>query len=486
MSKAFDKVWHEGLLFKLKCYGVDDHLYNILENYLQNRMQRVVLNGKTSSWASVNSGVPQGSVLGPLLFLIYINDLPEDLVSVAKLFADDTSIFSTVLDINKSSENLNRDLENIRKWAFQWKMTFNPDPNKQATEVIFSHKKKPIMHPVLYFNEAPIFSAPLQKHLGLILDEKLNFIDHLNEKISKANKGIGLIRRLYHYLPRMSLLVIYKSYIRPHLDYCDVIYDQPHNDTFCRMIESVQYNAALAITGSIKGSSRERLYQELGLESLSDRRWYRRLIYFYNIITRKTPEYLYSLVPNKQQSHDPARKELFRDFLSHTDYFNNSFFPYCVKEWNNLSLELRESVSVSKFKKSLLKFIRPNFRPIFDINDPIGLKLLTRLRVNLSHLREHKFRHNFHDTVNPLCSCSLEIESNNHYLLRCPFFTCIRKTLLDNIVEIVGTVSNLADDNLVELLLYGNTTYSKEKNASILNCTINFFKSSGRFDMPLM
>ena len=90
----------------------------------------------------------------------------------------------------------------------------------------------------------------------------------MNEKISKANKGIGLIRRLYSYLPRKSLLNIYKSFIRPHLDYGDVIYDQPHNDTFCRMIESVQYNAALAITGAIKGSSRDRLYQELGLETL--------------------------------------------------------------------------------------------------------------------------------------------------------------------------------------------------------------------------
>ena len=127
MSKAFDKVWHKGLLFKLKCYGVEGDFYNILANYLQERKQRVVLNGKSSSWLDVNAGVPQGSVLGPLLFLIYINDLPENLVSISKLFADDTSIFSTVFDVNKSSEDLNKDLENVKNWAFQWKMTFNPD-----------------------------------------------------------------------------------------------------------------------------------------------------------------------------------------------------------------------------------------------------------------------------------------------------------------------------------------------------------------------
>ena len=149
------------------------------------------------------------------------------------------------------------------------------------TDVNASHKRNPVNHPVLLFNDLPIASAPIQKHLGLILDEKLTFAHHLNEKISKANKGIGLLKRLYYYLPRKSLLTIYKSFIRPHLDYCDVIYDQPHNDAFCKMIESVQYNAALAITGAIKGSSRDRLYQELGLESLSDRRWYRRLVYFF-------------------------------------------------------------------------------------------------------------------------------------------------------------------------------------------------------------
>ena len=114
ISKAFDKVWHKGLLFKLKSYGVEGDLYNILKHYLQNRNQRVLLNGQSSPWLDVNAGVPQGSVLGPLLFLIYINDLPENLISVSKLFADDTSIFSTVQNVIKSSEDLNKDLETVK------------------------------------------------------------------------------------------------------------------------------------------------------------------------------------------------------------------------------------------------------------------------------------------------------------------------------------------------------------------------------------
>ena len=218
------------------------------------------------------------------------------------------------------------------------------------------------------------------------------------------------------------------------------------------MIESVQYNAALAITGAIKGSSRERLYHELGLESLSDRRWYRRLVYFFNIVSRNSPNYLYLLLPAKQRSYDPIRSNLFRNFTSHTNFFLNSFFPYCTIEWNKLGPNLRNSTSISMFKKGLLAFISPKQCYIYNIIDPPGLKLLTRLR--MSHLREHKFHHNFLDTLNPLCSCSLQIESTSHYLLRCPFYTHIRKTLLDNITNLIGDISKFSDDKLTNLLLY--------------------------------
>ena len=210
-----------------------------------------------------------------------------------------------------------------------------------------------------------------------------------------------------------------------------------------------------------------------------------KITFFFKIITRNSPD-IYIHCTRQQRSYDPARSNLFRTIASHTDYFQNSFFPYCVNEWNKLGVEIRKSVSISMFKKSLLSFIRPNSRPVFNIIDPTGLKLLTRLRVNLSHLREHKFRHNFLDTVNPLCSCSLEIESTSHYLLRCPFYRCLRKTLLDNIVDIIGSVSGLSDDKLVDLLLYGNNMYSMENNASILKYTIVFLKSSERFDIPLI
>ena len=118
ISKAFDKVWHEGLLFKLRSMGISGELYNLLGNYLSDRFQRVILNGQTSSWRPVIAGVPQGSILGPLLFLVYINDLPNELKSRVKLFADGTSLFTIVKDKSESVNTLNNDLLLISKWAY--------------------------------------------------------------------------------------------------------------------------------------------------------------------------------------------------------------------------------------------------------------------------------------------------------------------------------------------------------------------------------
>ena len=142
ISKAFDKVWHKGLSFKLKQNGISGSLLNVLNHYLSNRKQRVILNGSSSDYHPIESGVPQGSVLGPLLFLIYINDLEINIKSKVKLFADDTMIFSVVEDPLISASDLNHDLELINKWAHQWKMAFNPELNKQAVEILFSQKIK--------------------------------------------------------------------------------------------------------------------------------------------------------------------------------------------------------------------------------------------------------------------------------------------------------------------------------------------------------
>ena len=175
-------------------------------------------------------------------------------------------------------------------------MQFNPDPNKQANEVIFSRKTSSnnLSHPPIKFNKIDISKSPHQKHLGIVLDSKLSFNAHVDQKIKKCNRIIGLIRRLSTTLPRNALLTIYKNFVRPHLDYGDILYDKPNNENFQNKLEKVQCRACLAITSAIQGTSRTKLYDELGLRSLRKRRWCNKLIFFYKIVNGLLPDYLYS------------------------------------------------------------------------------------------------------------------------------------------------------------------------------------------------
>ena len=177
-----------------------------------------------------------------------------------KLFADDTSLFTIVQDSTTAANDMSHDLELIKQWANDWRMSFNHDPQKQAVELIFARKRIEINHPVVLFNDIPIKKVNEHKHLGFTLDSKLSFSAHIKSAISKTRKGIGLLKYLSKYLPRHTLDELYKLYVRPHLDYGDVIYHIPTKicefsqnallSNLMEKVESVQYSAALAITGA--------------------------------------------------------------------------------------------------------------------------------------------------------------------------------------------------------------------------------------------
>ena len=186
-------MWHDGIIYDLTQNGISGNLLNLLEYFLKERKQRVVLNGQFSKWENITAGAPQGSILGPLLFSIYINDLTEGLTSNAKLFADGASLFSVVHDIKASASDLNKDLEIKNNWAFQWNMSFNLDPTKQAHEVIFSPKAKEMYHSLLVFNNVSVSQLSSQKHLGVLLDSKLIFDEHLKMVSLKISKTLGLL-----------------------------------------------------------------------------------------------------------------------------------------------------------------------------------------------------------------------------------------------------------------------------------------------------
>ena len=266
--------------------------------------------------------------------------------------------------------------------------------------------------PPLYFNKTPVVVCSYQEHLDVFLDKNLNFQHHIKEKIAKASKGTGVIKKLNNVLPRNALLTIYKSYVRPRLDYGDIIYHQSNNGSMNSKLESAQYNASLTITEAIKGTSRSKLYKELGLDSLKSRRTFRPLCSFHKILSIGLPTYLFSLIPKSTHVYQTRTSGNICTYQCRADTFKHSFLPWTIVIWNKIHQETRNA-SLTVFKKHLLKEIRPVPHSVYNICYPNGLKLLTRLRLGLSHLNEHRFNHNFKNCINPLCTCSLEVESTS-------------------------------------------------------------------------
>ena len=163
-----------------------------------------------------------------------------------------------------------------------------------------------------------------------------------------------------------------------------------------------------------------------------------------------------------------------------SNFFRNSFFPSTITEWNKLDRDIRNSYSLNVFKLPLLKFIRPVANSVFEINNPYDLKLLTRLRLGLSHLRYHKFRHNFQDCINPICVCGLEIETTTHFLLHCPLFQCARQSLLTNIKKIDESILKKHDELITKTLLCGDGKFDLSCNKSIISSSIEFIVSIER------
>ena len=269
-------------------------------------------------------------------------------------------------------------------------------------------------------------------------------------------------------------------FVRPLLDYADVIYDQPSNTSFSKKIESVQYNAALAKTRATKGSSCEKLYQELGLEYLYQRRWARRLFVLCKVFSTGQPSYIYDLLPPMRRSGRHVNS--FNTVSCKSEYFKDSFIPNVINEWNKLDPDIGNPTSYNLFRNTLLRFVRPAERKTFNINDSVGIKLLTRLRLGFSHLREHKFRHGFRDISNPLCPCSIETKTTAHYFLRCHFYNANKSALMNELNETGSSFSTLNDNKFIDLILYGVDKFEDKKNHNILMSTMKFIKDSQRFD----
>ena len=275
ISKAFDKVWHKGLLYKLHKAGIGSKLLSWFSDYLLNRYQRVVQPGAVSDLSSINAGVPQGSIVGLLLFLVYINDIVNDIESNINLLADETSLSMVVGDPDTTGAILQTDINRITDWV-----KFNPS---KSESLIISRKRNKPVHPELFMSGVGIPSVQVHKHLGIFISNDGSWDYHVNQSLTKAWKRIGIMRRLKLRLDRTSLQTIYFSFIGPILEYADVIWmnlSQYQKD----QIEKVQNEAARIVTGCSKLLSLTDLNKESGWETLSQRRYKHKLILFFKMV----------------------------------------------------------------------------------------------------------------------------------------------------------------------------------------------------------
>jgi hypothetical protein len=227
-SKAFDWVPHRRLIAKLNSFAIEENTIAWIQNFLSNREQQVIVGDAVSEKVRVTSGIPQGSVLGPILFLLFINDLPDRVTSRLLLFADDTKIYAM-----DDLPALQADLDNLAEWSQEWQLTFNEGKCKHL------HIGRRTPSTDLKLNDHTLERVNQEKDLGVIFESSLRFREHVQAKTLKANSMFGIIRRSFHHLDSETFLPLYKGMVRSHLDFCASVY-HPYHQQDIDSIEAVQ------------------------------------------------------------------------------------------------------------------------------------------------------------------------------------------------------------------------------------------------------
>ena len=353
-SKAFDVLSHDKLMIKLEHYGIRGHTRRWIKPFLAGRSQHVVVDGEKSDPGKVTSGVPQGSVLGPVLFLIFVNDIVSDIDSSIRLFADDCLLYRTV-DNDDDRQAFQQDLTKLTEWAKKWQMSFNVD--KCYVMHLTSPRRKPTV--TNYVMDGKILSqVNTNPYLGVTISRDMSWSPHIATICAKANKLLGFLKRNLRRCPQELKEKAYTTLVRPKLEYASAIWD-PHLQKDVKKLEAVQRKAAHFVTNqphqrtADEHASVNEMLCQLGWPALESRREDARVTTMYKMVNKLIcipPEYHPSYIEGSTRG---SSQRHFQEVRCHTDAFKFATIPRTIRDYKKIPLDVRLSPSVEAFKANL-------------------------------------------------------------------------------------------------------------------------------------
>ena len=354
-AKAFDKVPHRRLLHKLKFYGVDGTTLAWISSFLSSRKQLVLLDGVKSSEKEVLSGVPQGTVLRPLLFLSFINDLPDVTTSSdACLFADDCLFYRHVNSQN-DSDLLQNDLSALEKWEEEWQMSFHP---QKCTVIRIATNQRHVIPTQYTLHGHTLEVVDSAKYLGVTISEDLQWSKHIDNTVSKANRTMGFIRRNLTDCTKPVKAAAYTTMARPTLEYASTVWD-PHSSAETHKLEQVQRRAARFVHNNYTERTPgcvTHMVQNLGWQPLQQRRYNNRLIIMFKIIHELVD--VQTDVITTGVSRTRGSNRLYQT-VAQKDVYKFSFFTRTIREWNLLPASVTDADNLEEFRVRIQNLPEP-------------------------------------------------------------------------------------------------------------------------------
>jgi hypothetical protein len=349
-TKAFDKVPHNRLLMKLNRYGIRGTTHNWIRTFLTQRKQRVIIDGDSSEWVEVDSSVPQGTVTGPLMFLIFINDLPNNISSHVRLFADDCILYRNVAG-SEDASRLQTDLDTLTEWQLKWQMEFSAS---KCYVLRVTHARTP-HHFTYTLNNTRLQETTNHTYLGVNISQDLSWNSHINNISAKANRTLGFIRRNLYSCSKHIKDMAYKTLVRPVLEYSSSVWD-PHTQNLTNQLEAVQNRAARFVTGVYKRkASVTQMKKELNWADLATRRKVARLTKFQQAIGGHLAipaRNILRPVQRTTRSTSPNANN-FTPIQANKNCYKQSFIPRTLVDWNKLPKEITSIEEKQKFKTAI-------------------------------------------------------------------------------------------------------------------------------------